>query len=214
MEPVVMSSNGRHALASGFVDPVTGSQRIFRQLLVAMSEPGRIVSVEPDVLAGQPPFPRAMAGVALTLFDSDTPVSLHPDSCTGARRDWLAFHCGVRMMTGDGTPSFVILPAAALAEIDLEGLDLGTDEAPDRSSTLVVETSELVVAGNLALTGPGIPGHRTLGVAGVEVAFWKRRAALAGIFPRGLDLIFCAPNAVACLPRTTRVEFGRSGSCM
>lgn len=214
MDPVVMNSKGRHALASGFVDPVTGSQRIFRQLLVAMSEPGRIVSVEPDLLVGEPPFPRAMAGVALTLFDSDTPVSLHPDSNTGARRDWLAFHCGVRMMAGADAPSFVILPAVALAEIDLNGLELGTDEAPDRSTTLVVETGELVVAGNLVLAGPGVPGHRSLGVGGVEVAFWERRAALAGIFPRGVDLIFCAPNAVACLPRTTKVEFGRPASCM
>jgi alpha-D-ribose 1-methylphosphonate 5-triphosphate synthase subunit PhnH len=94
-------------------------------------------------------------------------------------------------------------PAAVRA---LDCFALGTDAYPDRSTTLVVEVDALADLGALTLSGPGIRGTRRLGVAGISCDFWRVRAALAPLFPRGLDLILTCGDRLAALPRTTRVE--------
>jgi alpha-D-ribose 1-methylphosphonate 5-triphosphate synthase subunit PhnH len=55
------------------------------------------------------------------------------------------------------------------------------------------------------LAGPGIPGTRDLLVTGLPDDFAASRAALAGSFPAGADLLLVTPDGVlAGLPRTTR----------
>ena len=36
--------------------------------------------------------------------------------------------------------------------------------------------------------------------------FVADRATLATLFPRGIDIVLCAGNMIAALPRTTRIE--------
>jgi alpha-D-ribose 1-methylphosphonate 5-triphosphate synthase subunit PhnH len=43
-------------------------------------------------------------------------------------------------------------------------------------------------------------------VAGLPLEFWDAARANAARFPRGVDLLLCAGDRLAALPRTTRVE--------
>jgi hypothetical protein len=66
--------------------------------------------------------------------------------------------------------------------------------------------ASLEAAGRLRLTGPGIEREARLGIIGLSPGFWAERAALAPLFPRGLDLIVTCGDLLAAIPRTTLVE--------
>ena len=57
----------------------------------------------------------------------------------------------------------------------------------------------------MLLRGPGIPGERRLEVVGLPARFWTERAALAELFPRGIDLVFAAGRALTAVPRSTQI---------
>jgi len=92
----------------------------------------------------------------------------------------------------------------------LDAFDLGSDEYPDRSATLVVEVAGLAAgkSGGTALTlsGPGIAGSAALTVDRLPDGFQAQRTALAPLFPRGLDVVLTCGDRLAALPRTTRAE--------
>ena len=70
----------------------------------------------------------------------------------------------------------------------------------------IIFTRRLGEAGTLRLTGPGIEDSSRLGITGLKPGFWAERAALAPLFPRGLDLILTCGDRLAALPRTTIIE--------
>ena len=56
--------------------------------------------------------------------------------------------------------------------------------------------------------GPGIAGDRSFSATPLPGDFTARLAANRLLFPRGVDLLLVSDNAVAALPRTTRVSQG------
>lgn len=191
------------ALKAGFDDSVHDSQRVFRALLDAMSRPGRIVTPSPP-----PELPAALhpatAAVCLALLDFETPLWLAgPD--IAETRAWLAFHAGCPFVATPEQAAFALVTdvAALPALVDFA---LGSDEMPERSTTLLLQVGRLVAGQGQRLSGPGIDGTAWLDVDGVTASFWTERAAACALFPRGLDVIFTAGPALAALPRTTQVE--------
>ena len=81
----------------------------------------------------------------------------------------------------------------------------GTHAYPDRSATIVIQTAGFA-PGTVALTGPGIRGSASFGVAGLEDGFWAAMAENHARFPTGVDVIFAAPRQVAALPRSTAIR--------
>jgi alpha-D-ribose 1-methylphosphonate 5-triphosphate synthase subunit PhnH len=190
-------------LEPGFDDPVRGSQAAFRAVLDAMAHPGRIVAL-PGLLGGAPPAPlsAAAAAIALTLCDIDTPVWL--DAAASSAAGYLAFHCGAPLVANPAHARFAII-ADTLALRPLDGFALGSDEFPERSATLVIEVADLSYEGGEVLRGPGIRGETRLDVTGLPARFWEERAALAELFPRGIDVVFTSGTRLAALPRSTQV---------
>jgi alpha-D-ribose 1-methylphosphonate 5-triphosphate synthase subunit PhnH len=189
------------ALEAGFADPVADAQTAFRALLDAMARPGRLATFVAPAKAPTG-FGIAAAAVALALADIDTPVWLSP-ACAPAA-DWVRFHCGTKIVANVAASRFAFATAAdcpTLAE-----LDAGSNEYPNRSSTLVLEVPHLAAPGPLVLRGPGIESTHTAEIAGLPPEFWSKRAMLHEIFPRGIDIVFVAGAAAIALPRTTRVE--------
>src|SRR3546814_8364840 len=84
---------------------------------------------------------------------------------------------------------------------------LGSDAAPDRGATLLVQIATL--AGETAMTwrGPGIKDAVTMPFCGLPAEVWRARAVLSAEFPRGLDLYLCAGSSVIDLPRSTAISF-------
>jgi len=187
-----------------FTDPVLDSQRVFRTVLDVLAHPGRVSTLSaPDA----PPLPlgRAATGVCLTLLDFETPLWLDAAASTAEAREYLRFHCGVPLVETPAEARFALI-VDPLAMPPLEAFDAGTDERPDRSATLIVQVAGLTPERGRRLIGPGIDGEARLEVVGVPPAFWTAARANAACFPRGIDLILCAGDRVAALPRTTRVE--------
>jgi alpha-D-ribose 1-methylphosphonate 5-triphosphate synthase subunit PhnH len=191
-------------LAPGFTSPVHDAQACFRAVLDAMSHPGRIVTLPTRLAAAAPaPLGEAAAAIALSLCDLDTAVWL--DAPLSAAAPYLRFHCGCPIAPAPALAQFAF--AAAQKDLPpLDGFALGTDEYPDRSTTLVVEVSALGQAGGRTLSGPGIDGAVRLSADGLPSRFWSERALLAELLPRGIDVILTAGARLAALPRSTRVE--------
>ena len=190
-------------LEPGFADPVQGAQACFRGILDAMAHPGRIVELR-SALAGSRPGPLgiAAASIALTLCDADTPVWL--DDTSAPAFDYLAFHCGARAAKArDEVRLAFVGDPGALPPLDT--FALGSDEYPERSATVVIEVAGLTNEHGMVLRGPGIRDEARLGVAGLPARFWVERAALAELFPRGLDVLFVSGSRLAALPRSTRI---------
>ncbi|WP_291297351.1 phosphonate C-P lyase system protein PhnH [Elioraea sp.] len=191
-------------LSPGFTAPVEDQQACFRAVLEATSRPGTIVT-----LAGptRPPAPLggAMAAVALTLVDADTPLWLDDAIMAGAAPSWLRFHCGCRLVADPSSAVFAFAADAA-ALPPLSRFFAGTDEYPDRGATIVVAVAALGEGHRLTLTGPGIAGTAMIATTGLQKGFAAMRAANHRLFPRGVDVILVAGNRLVSLPRSTTVS--------
>ncbi len=201
--PVLIAS----ALTPGFDDPVLDAQACFRAVLDAMSRPGRLLrlAVPPEPPSGLSP---AAAAVLLTLADADTPLRLAAGPVAEA---WARFHCGAP--PAEAAEALFVLDA----EARIAALHPGTDEEPETGATLILEVAGFLEGADVAegtgwrLTGPGIECEHRLAVIGAPPGFlgadfladW---AANGARYPRGVDVILCAGDSIAALPRTTRIK--------
>jgi len=188
----------------GLVDPVLDSQRIFRGVLDAMSSPGRVVTVAPK----DPPLPPLNAGslaICLALVDLETPMWLDAAARTAEVMAHLRFHCGCRIVDEPAQARFALV-ADAMEMPALDRFDAGSDEYPDRSATVIVQTRTLTTGAGRRLAGPGIESEAWLEAGGLAAGFWPDFRANRERFPRGVDVLLTSGGSVAALPRTTRVE--------
>ena len=191
------------ALAGGFTDPVFQSQTIFKTLMDGMARPRTISSTE--LQAGQPePLGNAAGAIALTLCDHDTPVWLSNGLAKSAMPEWIGFHTGAPITREKAQSSFAFIEAG-IAPSSFGLFAAGTQEYPDRSTTLILEVAALGEGEKLSLTGPGILGTRTVAVSGLPDMFQRLWDDNRALFPRGVDVILTAGAQFLCLPRTTRI---------
>ena len=196
------SAPGIGRIGPAFTDPVHDAQVCFRALLDAMAHPGRIVALAAAPVEMPPTLGPAAAAVALTLCDNDTPVWL--SASLDPVRAYLTFHCAATFASHPAEARFAFFgDPGELPELDR--FALGTDEYPDRSATLIIQVPSLTAGSGRLLRGPGIRGEARLDVRGLPDRFWAKRAALAELFPCGLDMLFAAGRELAALPRSITV---------
>jgi alpha-D-ribose 1-methylphosphonate 5-triphosphate synthase subunit PhnH len=188
-------------LTAGFAEPVLDAQRCFRAVLDAMARPGRVQHL-PDLPAPPAPLGAAAAAVLLTLADADTPVWLDAGAAAEA---WLRFHAGAPIVAAPEDATFLLACGTPPA---LRDLAQGTEEEPHRSATLILQVAGLEEGAGWRLTGPGIEHAHRLRVTGLPEGFAAAWQANRALFPRGIDLILCAGDRLAALPRTTALEIG------
>ncbi|GAA5172856.1 phosphonate C-P lyase system protein PhnH [Modicisalibacter zincidurans] len=197
----------------GLTDPVHDSQRLFRQCLQAMSEPGTLHILDVAAPPEGVPIGAALWGVLLTLCDLDTRVWIARELDTSALRDALTFHTGCHPTDDPASADFALVTPTAL----VEGIAFatGSDEYPDRSTTLLVALDHLADHGPWQLSGPGIPERRWLDVGNAE-PLMRRLAANRARFPRGLDALLACDARLTAIPRSSRIEkhLAEDRSCM
>ena len=191
-------------LPAGFADKVLSAQSTFRSVMDAMARPGSVARIAAAV--GTPAaMMRGSAAIALTLFDHDTPVWLDPAmSETPEVTKWLKFHCGAPVISDSSICHFALIgdPRSLSA---LDRFAFGSNEYPDRSTTLILQLESLAAGPALRLTGPGIRDSEMLRVTGLPGDLADRLERNRKLFPRGVDLILAAGDSIAALPRTVRV---------
>jgi alpha-D-ribose 1-methylphosphonate 5-triphosphate synthase subunit PhnH len=189
------------SLTAGFTEPVLDAQRCFRAVLDAMARPGRVQRL-PGLPEPPTPLGAAAAAVLLTLADADTPVWLDVGAAAEA---WLRFHAGAPIVAAPAEAAFLL---ASGKPPPLHDLAQGTEEEPHRSATLILQVTTLEEGVGWRLTGPGIEHAHRLRVTGLPEGFAAAWQVNRARFPCGIDLILCAGDRLAALPRTTALEIG------
>jgi alpha-D-ribose 1-methylphosphonate 5-triphosphate synthase subunit PhnH len=191
-------------LPAGFVDKVLSAQSTFRSVMDAMARPGAVQQVVASV--GMPvSVMRGTAAIALTLFDHDTPIWLDAKmSETSEVAKWLKFHSGAPVIADSSICSFAVIGDVA-ALPDLSRFSFGTNEYPDRSTTLILQVESLTEGRVYELCGPGIDGTATLRATLEPEDLFERLAVNETLFPRGIDVVLVSGEAIVAIPRTTRL---------
>ncbi|MBO3275811.1 phosphonate C-P lyase system protein PhnH [Pseudomonas schmalbachii] len=184
-------------------DPVLDGQRLFRQLLAALSEPGTVQQLD----APQPPEDgcgAALWGSLLALCDPEVKLCFGEGLDSPNLRASLAFHTGAKSTADSRQADFAVIDAAAPFAAD--DFRLGEPIAPERSTTLLVRVERLDSAPVWRLSGPGIPGERHLDIGACHPSLLAALQANSDSFPCGLDVFFVCGDRVVGLPRSTRIE--------
>jgi alpha-D-ribose 1-methylphosphonate 5-triphosphate synthase subunit PhnH len=188
--------------AAGFADAVGDAQLTFRAVLAALSEPGRVMTLPVALETGLPVGPAAL-GLLLALADGDTPLWL--DGAASAAAAYLRFHTGAPIVRQAGAARFALVADARHCP-PLDAFELGSEEYPDRSATLIIEVAHLAEGGAVVLSGPGIPERRGLTIDGLPRGFRAGWAANHALFPRGIDVLLTCGDRLAGLPRSIALE--------
>lgn len=194
-------------IGAGFADPVFQSQAAFRALLAALSEPGLVQEI-PVGFAAPAGLEPATAIALLTLADYETPIWLPAELRDGAAGAWLRFHCGAQLVDDPAEAVFAVIDGAVEAPA-LSAFNPGTDQFPDRSTTVLVQCAGFADGEVVSLSGPGIPGERRIAPRGLRAGFWAEVAANGARYPLGIDLILSHGGAVLGLPRSTEIREAR-----
>ena len=192
-----------HDFGAGFADPVRGAQGVFRAVLDALAQPGTAQKLG-GTSDGLGALGRELVSTLLTLSDHDTAIWLSPALDVDAVRSFVGFHTGAPIVAQTAKAAFAFV-ALGNAWPDLAQCNLGTQEYPDRSTTLVVEVSALSGGPVLVLRGPGIRDTQEISPVGLPEDFVRQWGENREIFPRGVDLLLVADGQVVGLPRTTRI---------
>jgi alpha-D-ribose 1-methylphosphonate 5-triphosphate synthase subunit PhnH len=190
-------------LPAGFADKVLSAQSTFRAVMGAMARPGSVQRIR--AATGTPaPLMHGTAAIALTLFDHDTPVWL--DGAMSATSDvakWLKFHTSAPVVTDPSASSFAVIGDAQNLP-PLDRFAFGSNEYPDRSTTLILQLDSFTSGSAFELTGPGIDGAAVL-QATIPANLLDQLEINATLFPRGIDVVLVHDDAIVAIPRTTRL---------
>jgi alpha-D-ribose 1-methylphosphonate 5-triphosphate synthase subunit PhnH len=194
-------------LDGGFADPVLQSQTAFRAVMDALANPGT-----PQKLATPPAtggsLSAALASILLTLADHDTGIWLDDLlRADPAVLEFVKFHSGAPEVREPGRAVFAFATGAGQLP-RLDQFNLGTQEYPDRSTTIVLSVEALTGGPELIIRGPGIRDHGHISPVGLPGDFIAQWSANRELFPRGIDLLLVADGQVMGLPRSTRIAGG------
>lgn len=168
-------------------------QQTYRKLLIAMSQPGKIVTIKTDSSQY-----RAAKGVLSSLLDLSVTLS---DPNNILEPDFLSL-LGARTTPAD-TAEYII--SDGLIAPDYTPL-LGTLDCPDHSATIIIDISSIGAQNEFRLTGPGIETSQPLSLGGLHADWIVLRQEWTENFPLGVDLIFTDEYTAVAIPRTTRLE--------
>jgi alpha-D-ribose 1-methylphosphonate 5-triphosphate synthase subunit PhnH len=195
-------------LAPGFADPVHDAQAVFRVLLDALARPGttgwiEAMSGDSSMVANTSSAPAAAVAALLTLGDYATPIWLQRRD--DALASTIRFHTGAPLVDKPEHAAFAYIDTPSELPSP-DAFALGDPESPERSATLLIRVDALDGGRPLTLTGPGIETSASIAPVGIPDDFWRARAALAPVFPCGIDCYLVCGQAVLGIPRTTHVE--------
>ena len=195
-----------NSFEGGFANPVFDAQTSFRAIMDALANPGTAHKLAETALA-QGPLSAELASTLLTLSDADTHIWLSDSLRTAPVEAFIAFHTGAPLTREPGRATF-----ALVANVDelprFDQFNLGTQEYPDRSTTIVLAVPALSGGPDMLLRGPGINDHIHCSPAGLPEDFLTQWADNRELFPRGIDLLLVSDGQVMGLPRSTRISEG------
>lgn len=198
------SAINHESLLGGFADPVFDTQAVFRAVMDAMAQPGLLQTMARPLT---PPaaLGAAQGAIALTLCDHDVGVWLSAGLAKTPVGAWIGFHTGARLVDEKSDCQFAFLEAGT-TRLTFNAFALGSQDYPDRSTTLVLELPSLTGGQELVLRGPGIKEQTVIAPRGLPEGFLLQWQENHQQFPRGIDLILTAGCDLVCLPRSCSIS--------
>jgi alpha-D-ribose 1-methylphosphonate 5-triphosphate synthase subunit PhnH len=141
-----------------------------------------------------------------SLADYETPIWLDDKCSVPAVKDWIRFHTGAPVVADKHAAAFALI-AGPDRMPDFTQFALGSEEYPDRSTTLIVQI-ERFSGPTIHIAGPGIKGRRSFAAEPLPDDFAARLSANRELFPRGVDLVLSAGDEVLALPRSVQILNG------
>ena len=173
-------------------------------MMTALARPGTVGRIEPR-LAPPAPLTPELAALALTLSDHETSLWLDPPLAASAEAiEFLRFHTGARLTGAPSEATFGLI-SDPTAMPPLSGFAQGSDEYPDRSTTLLIAVEEIAPGTGFALTVRGSTGRRGSRLPPLPADFGAQHAANREQFPRGVDLHLRRARPRCGLPRSVRL---------
>jgi len=180
------------------------TQKIFRNLMLALSYPGRVVNVASDTMYPGILYPETMDQI-LTLLDAE--VTFHlvgEDEETEQEIKIRSLSKSAPLEKAD----YIVIPYSErekTAEI-LRKVKYGSLLDPDQSATVFIESAKVAQPNVLTWMGPGIKENIQVGISDQELWLQARNEVVAE-FPFGIDLFFVGKDkGLVGLPRTTEVK--------
>ena len=187
-------------LKPGFGNQVLDSQACFRAALRSLSRPGSVMPID-LLLEGPTPLGAATTALCLSLLDADTRVWLDPLADTPGVRTYLRFHCGCPLVREPLAAQFaVVIDPSACPSLD--AFDIGDEQYPDRSATIIFQLAAFTGGEEVILSGPGVNGEAAVSPRGLPEGFAAQWAANRTLFPQGVDILFTANDQIMGLPRS------------
>ena len=184
----------------GYQDQTHSSQNMFRTMLKAISFPGSIFTV-PENLETDNVIYSSTANIIFTLFDIDTKIFIDSEKISKIQ-NFITFNTNANCIEKSNHCDFAIIQNK---EFNIENFNLGTDEYPDNSSTIIIEVEDLINGEELIIEGPGIEKTKSISPTNLPKNFQSQWQNNNFIFPRGVDLILTCKDDFFCLPRTSKV---------
>lgn len=182
-------------------DPVYDSQKMFRLLLEAMSNPTRKVNIKEftDKMYGEN---AEFLALAMTLLDNEVTFS----TCGNEEISDQIISLTLSNREQTDLADFIFVSDTTVLKKVMETAKAGTLKDPQRSATIIVKDNgtELV---SLNLSGPGINGSIHFLTSALVEKTIDIRDNNYFEYPQGVDLIFVTGNnELFAIPRLTKKE--------
>ncbi len=182
-------------------DEVFDSQKVYRLILTAMSNPTRIVNIKPyaDKLYGEHP---ELLAIALTLLDNEVSFHICQDPKLSEDITSLTLSKKEALHNAD----FIFITEKDYLEFVIKNAKYGTLRDPHRSSTIIIK-----ISGDsscyLPLYGAGIRNTADFYTDELVKAALDLRDRQYYEYPQGIDFIFVSGNgSMFAIPRLTLRE--------
>ncbi|MCL1885687.1 MAG: phosphonate C-P lyase system protein PhnH [Dehalococcoidia bacterium] len=182
-------------------DTVFDSQKVFRLILEAMSNPARVVGTKEfaDKLFGEYP---AFLAVAMTLLDNESCFNVCGNQLLSDEIASLTLAKRTPMESAD----FVFVCTANDMEPVIQKAKCGTLSDPHKSATVVIQNDGQPVC-QMALAGPGINGCTVVRMTQVVKDALAFRDMQNYEYPQGIDLLFISDDGgLFSIPRLIQME--------
>jgi alpha-D-ribose 1-methylphosphonate 5-triphosphate synthase subunit PhnH len=181
-------------------DTVFDAQAVYRLLLEAYANPGRVVNIKAYAdKFGETAIPLC---IAVTLLDNETTFTAPCDSTLSERVATVTMARIVEL----GAADYVFTDEKAAAALVAQA-KCGTLSEPHLSATIVVLADSLAGEPDAVFSGPGVDGEIRVHLGKTLLSTVKERDAQGYEYPTGVDLLFAdgAGNLLA-LPRKIAVK--------
>jgi len=182
-------------------DLVFDSQKVFRLVLEAISNPLKVVNIKPYSEKLYSEFPEFLV-MALTLLDNEVNFHVCFNNDLSQEISSLTSSKSVGIQYAD----FVFVTACDKLKDIVDKLKCGTIENPHKSATLIIADNN---DGFITKTfyGPGIDGKINLEVSIILENAVKLRDAQNYEYAQGIDLLFISKdNNLVFIPRLVKME--------